>query len=417
MNPQSGKHRSLYVTAVLYGAPLIVLAAVGIILSMLSAPASPKLLQSPELEKVLSLDFSGPPRPLRTKIQLLQSRILEEPQDSKAIAALGIVLMAHELKSAAIPCFEVLAQGETDDFRWPYLLGHCRMFIDPDRAVDNFATAVRLNPAYLPARMMLIEVLLASGSLDIAEQMLTEQTPDDMRQHPWYQWQASRLAYLQGDFAEAERFLEQLRARKVVSRSLLRQLILVKRRTSGDTNLQLLKDELSACPQELLVWECPVMRAVQTERLDFQSVMSNAQAYLSKGDVQKAIGAYRDAVAENPESVELIIQLAELWLYLGEVERADGALTAAAELEHGSLRILLLQCQVDISLKQWKAAEEHGRAALLLKPDSAEAISLLAVIADEQGDRREAEDLVRVALQLDPLHPRARKLASQFAKP
>lgn len=417
MKSQSSKQRPFYVLAVLYGSPLLVLTAVGMTLWMVSIPESPESLQSPELEKVLSMDFSGSARPLRTKIQLLQSRILAEPQDSKAIAALGIVLMAHELKSAAIPCFELLAFRENEDFRWPYLLGHCRMFIEPDRAVDDFAAAVRLNPVYLPARMMLVEVLLANGSLDIAEQSLTKEIPDHMRQHPWYQWQASRLACLQGNFAEAEVLLEQLVARKVVSRSLLRQLILVKRRTSGDTNLQKLNDELSACPQELLVWECPVMRAVQIERLDFQSVMSNAQTHLSKGELQKAIGVYRNAIAENPESAELIIQFAELWLYLDEAERADGALTAAAELEQGSLRVLLLQCQVDIRLKQWEAAAEHGREALLLKPDSAEAVSLLAVIAYEQGDQPEAEELVQEALRLDPLHPRAKKLAGQFAKP
>jgi len=289
------------------------------------------------------------------------------------------------------------------------------MFAAPEVAIANFERASELQPDYAPAQMMLTEVLLANGLTAKAGQRLQNEIPENVRRHPWSAWQESRLECMVGNFAKSEELLEELHSKGIVSRSLLRQLMMVRRRTHGESDQKQLEQELVACNQELLVWDCRVIREVQAEKLDTQIVIEDAQNCLARRDLQGAITIFRKAMELDPESPELMVNLGRLWLQVGEFNRADEVLKLAQTFEQASLRITLLRARIAIIQQDWPKASQLCDQAVCLKPDSSEAWYVTAVMQKQQELLDDAKDSVQHALQLDPVNPGARRLSSELA--
>ena len=367
------------------------------------------------IQPVLDLQFPGAAAPVRNKLAALQEKLRKNENDSKAMAAIAMTLMAHELKPAAIPSLEVLQTRQPDKYEWPYLLGHCRMFTDPDQAAVDFRRATKLAPENVAAYMMLAEVFLANGRLDEASKLLGDTLPDRVKRHPWVAWQQSRLFMLLKEYEKCEQQLQKLRKSGIVSRSLLRQLLMVKRRIDRDADLTALNKELADCPDELLSWECPVMVAVAQEKVDTQTVLALAQAQLTRNNFRGAIDVFKKAMAEQPNSPELMFYLAQLWLQSGDAERADAILQVASEFEQNSLRILLLRTRIAIIRKDWDLAQEMCDKSMTVKRDSAESWYLQAEIQKQQNQLSEAQTSVAEALRLDPERQDALKLQKELA--
>lgn len=396
--------------------PLLGLATVLVLaLRSNSIPQSSLIDDSQSLTPILQMTFPGAPKPAQSKLGILIRQLKETPEDNQTLAILGMTLMAHELKKAAIPCFELLASREPEEFRWHYLLGHCQMFVAPETAIAEFQQASALQPDYVPAQMMLTEVLLANGLTAEAQQRLQKEIPDSVSQHPWAAWQKSRLECMLGNFKISEELLEELRSKGIVARSLLRQLLMVKRRTSGSSEQPQLERELAACNQEFLVWECRVIQEVQAEKLDTQNVITDARSRLARRDLRGAVEVFRKAMEVDPESPELMVNLGQLWLQAGELERADDVLKLAQTVEQGSLRITLLRARIAVIKRDWSNAKELCEQAIALKPDSSEAWYVMAVMQNEQKLFDNARHSVEHALKLDPVNPDALRLSTELA--
>ena len=413
---QKTKTRSMLRNLIIGVCPLLGLATV-LFLAMRSNPVSKssRIDDSQSLALILQMTFPGAPKPVQSKLGILVRQLKETPEDNQTLGTLGMTLMAHELRKAAIPCFELLATREPEEFRWHYLLGHCQMFVAPETAIAEFQRASELQPDYVPAQMMLTEVLLANGLTTEAQQRLQKVIPHSVTQHPWAAWQKSRLECMLGNFEKSQELLEGLHSKGIVARSLLRQLLMVKRRTSGGNEQPQLERELAACTQELLVWECRVIQEVQAEKLDTRIVIANAQSSLARRDLRGAIEVFRKAMEVDPESPELMVNLGHLWLQVGELESADEVLKSAQTVEQGSLRITLLRARIAVMKRNWPNAEELCEQAIALKPDSSEAWYVMAVMQNEQRLFDDARNSVKHALKLDPVNPDARRLSTELA--
>ncbi len=104
-------------------------------------------------------------------------QIRARPRSAVAWGEMGMVLLANQLDTEASP---FLARAETldrADPRWPYLLGIAVLNRDPREAISHFRRAVlvsRGEPASTVARLRLAETLLANGDLDDAENHFEE---------------------------------------------------------------------------------------------------------------------------------------------------------------------------------------------------------------------------------------------------
>ena len=161
----------------------------GLAMQVPTKPDSSARTEAESIAPILQMTFPSAAKPVQNKLNAKISRLKAHPDDSIALGSLGMTLMAYELKTAAIPCFELMAQREPKDFRWSYLLGHCRMFTDPDTAAVNFQRAAELNPNFVPAQMLLVEVLLAGGRTKEAQHRFEKDLPASIQNHPWVAWQ------------------------------------------------------------------------------------------------------------------------------------------------------------------------------------------------------------------------------------
>jgi tetratricopeptide (TPR) repeat protein len=91
-------------------------------------------------------------------------------QLAEAYGQLGNLLLAAELFEAAEPFYRHAESLQSDEFRWPYYLGHIyQSTSQPDKAVSSFTRAVKLKPNDIAALVWLGNLYLQDGKPEQAE--------------------------------------------------------------------------------------------------------------------------------------------------------------------------------------------------------------------------------------------------------
>jgi tetratricopeptide (TPR) repeat protein len=137
-------------------------------------------------------------------------RIEKEPRSAVAWGEYGIVLRAYRQHPEADRCFQVAADLDPSDGRWPYLMGAHLADTDPAAAIGWLQRAVRgtvPDDARETVRARLAETLLAAGRPADA---LTALGPDPAASGPRVRLAAARAAAATGDDRAAAEFLGDL---------------------------------------------------------------------------------------------------------------------------------------------------------------------------------------------------------------
>src|SRR5206468_2896357 len=113
------------------------------------------------------------------------------------------------------------------------------------------------------------------------------------------------------------------------------------------------------------------------------------------------------AIQHAPQTIENYIALAELARgELDEPQRADRAMDALVEANNRSARAYLARWRYRIPRDRAGAEEDVARARELA-PDEAEVLMAAALVAEQHGDRAEAQKLLERGITL---HPRDERL-------
>src|SRR3954471_17210156 len=141
---------------------LFVVAAVGATIACVvwatgerPVPEIPRPGPSAFTEREVQMDVAGAAR-----------RVESEPQSAAAWGEYGIVLRAYRQHAEADRCFQVAADLDPADGRWPYLIGAHLAEADPTAAVEWLERAVRPKvpaAAREPVLARLAETLVAAG--------------------------------------------------------------------------------------------------------------------------------------------------------------------------------------------------------------------------------------------------------------
>src|SRR5262245_61274865 len=137
-------------------------------------------------------------------------RVESEPRSAAAWGEYGIVLRAYSQHPEADRCFQVAADLDPADGRWPYLIGTHLADTDPATAVGWLERAVRGTvpvAARETVRARLAEALLATGRPADA---LAALGPDPVAAAPRIRLAAGRAAAAVGDDRAAAEFLGDL---------------------------------------------------------------------------------------------------------------------------------------------------------------------------------------------------------------
>jgi tetratricopeptide (TPR) repeat protein len=357
-------------------------------------------LPLPQLPALTLSDF---PAEVRDQLQQAYTAARQRPRNSEAIGKLGMLLDLYDRPDQALVCYQRANQLDARSFEWLYylasLLAKQRKHAE---AAVTFQQALRLDPAYLPARLKLAESLLDAGEVEESHAVYSEIVEDLPGTAEAY-YGLGRIAVLRGDPAAArESFRKacELFPTYGPAHYALAQV---------DRKLGRIKD----AEQELAFYahhETVVPPSDDPLRDQLRKLDMRAAAHLERGLQLEQVGRLKDAVAEteealrlDPELVKAHINLLILYGRMGNREKAEEHYQAVVKLNPTQFpdayynygELLTMEGKLD-------EAEQAFRKALTISPSYAAAHNNLGNVLERQGKLSEAAAEYRKAIEADP---------------
>jgi Flp pilus assembly protein TadD len=170
--------------------------------------------------------------------------------------------------------------------------------------------------------------------------------------------------------------------------------------------------ETAGADEQLKLYQLAIQS--KTNREIAASKSSDAEQALDKGDSQKAVSLYREALEATPQDALLEYKLAVALDRAGDEPGERTALEQAIQIDPN---LAVAQNQLGYLYYkngQYDTAEEHFRQAIRANPDSAQAwISLAATLASKSRFP-EAQEAVAHALRLDPHNAEALQMKREL---
>ena len=260
---------------------------------------------------------------------------LEPGERGEAYGQLAKLLMASEYPDQAEVCLLNAQLLASDDFRWPYYLGHVYMSKGQlMSAVAHFEQALRLRPADLAALVWLGDVYIEVGQPEAAEPLLTRARS----LHPDTQavlFQLGRVAVAKQDYASAVEHLEGALRMNPAATMIHYPLAMAYRGLGDLEKAQSYLDQSGgrAGAGVSVTLPDPLMSEVST-------VLRSPQAYWdlglyagAKGNWPEAVRLFRNAVELAPDSPILRLNLALALNHLGDARAALDQFVEAVRLD------------------------------------------------------------------------------------
>src|SRR6201997_4489670 len=132
---------------------------------------------APELPRLAVDGFSGA---IREQVQEAYHYARTHPKEAKASGTLGMILQTYSLLGEAIKYYQYAADLAPDEFSWTYYLGLVEAEQGQcEQAASNLRLALRIDPAYVPAKLRLANCLLASADWEGSQQLYKEVVKQD----------------------------------------------------------------------------------------------------------------------------------------------------------------------------------------------------------------------------------------------
>ena len=358
---------------------------------------------------VLSATELGNFKPVvREQIKKAYERVHQNRKNGNANGQLGMILHTYKLYAHAKDFYRRAGLLQPDSFRWSYYLAIAQAHLGQKaKAINTLLTATGMKPEYLPARLRLAELLLASGKVEESEEIyarIAKDHPDSARAH----YGLGQIHSTRGEVASAAQ-----RYRRACDLSPgfapAHYALAIAYRTLGNTSKS--KKHLSLfrkTRERSSTLRDPLLAAV--ERLGLRGhVHYYAGVDLEReGQLQQAVMEYEKALKKDPCLWEAYSNLGFIYETLGESGIAEKRLRKAMEIKpdrwesHRNLGNFLRRKE------RYTEAAEAFRSALKINPFSADVHSSLAEVYAVRGKLHEAIRHSRLALEHNPHHRLAR---------
>ena len=310
---------------------------------------------------------------LRVRVEEALARVERTPRAAQAIGGLGMLLHAYDQLEPAMACYRRARALEPSALEWPYLEGVVQEALgDHGAATGALRGALEAQPSFLPARLKLAEVLLATGDVTGGEVLYLGVLADHPRA-PQASYGLGRVETARGRAAAAaERNLEATRLFAAIGAAEYALALAYRdlgREEDARQHLALYqKHWLDAPPLE-----DPVLEQVRQLKGGAAQHLAEGVRLGQAGDTRGAIREHESALQEDPQLAQAHANLISLYA----------------------------------RLQEWDKAEEHYRAAIALRPGLADVYYDYGVALSQQDRRLEAAIEFRKTLEINPYHARA----------
>jgi tetratricopeptide (TPR) repeat protein len=320
---------------------------------------------------------------------------------ARAYGDLGMIYQAQDLTTPAEVAYMNANRLDSHDKRWPYLLAH--LYADQGRvseAIRYFEIARDIDPAYVPAEIYLGQMYLQSADLDKARSLF-EKAKGDKDGKAAALAGLGKVALTAGHYQEAAVWFEEA-LRISPSASRLRQPLAMAYRGLGDTEKARANLAQFAFDGQEPWFPDPIVDAMSEKLAVSHVLVRRGQRFAKEGRFDLSEGAFRAAVASNPNNAEALANLGISLANLGRTEEAQKNLIESLRLDddsavaHFSLGVVYDRQGEDA------AAIAQYRSAIERDPNNIQAAVYLGDAIMRSGSSREAAQWYRQALSKQP---------------
>jgi len=348
------------------------------------------------------LEMGTFPPAMREAVEPERRRASGDPDNPAAVGALGRVLHAWEQHGGAHQAYaraQVLAPRV---FEWQYLDGIVlQRLARHAEAADRFEAAAALDPASLPARVLLAEARLDAGDLERSEALFAGLAREPLAE-PRAALGLGRIAATRGDHAAAiarfERAIALFPEWGAAHYALAQSLRVTGR--AAEARIALERHAKFGARWPGMV--DPVLASVSALRNDAPAAFRRGLDLAAAGDIAGAIEAHEAALRRDPDVPQVHANLIGLygrtrnWIKAAEHYRATVALgfnLAEAHYDYG----VILGMQ-----EKWADAEAAYRRAIAVNGLHAEAHNNLGQMLERRQAFAEAAAGYREAVDARP---------------
>jgi tetratricopeptide (TPR) repeat protein len=315
---------------------------------------------------------------------------------------MGMVLLAHQIRTDAAACFaqaSVLAPREP---RWPYFLGLSQLVDNPVAAATNLDRAVRLFPENESVpRLKLADTLLNLGRVEEAEAHYRNVLARESKSAP-AALGLGRVASARNHFSEAADFLAAAMQHPSTRRAAHRLLLNVNQRLGRTNEADQVGKVLAALPDDQPLPD-PFLAEVEQLKTGEQAWIDQADEWIKSGRTADAARLLEKTVQTYPNSDHAMFFLGRARLRMGDAARAEAILLRAITLAPGSLEAQMQLGVLRLARGRAKDAQPCFRAAIQAKPNLAEAwFNLGLSLGNDITTRAESIAAFREAIRLKP---------------
>jgi tetratricopeptide (TPR) repeat protein len=359
--------------------------------------------QQDDLPAIPRLEITRYRPQIRAVIENAYERLQKAPSDPDANGKLGMLLHAFEQLESAQVCYRRARLLDPKHFEWAYYLGLVQALDGKNAdAAENLRYAIQIDPAYVPARIKLAEVLLGLGRLDESQEVCESILKSNPQVAPAYYW-LGRIAAAKGQAAQTEAYYRKA-CELWPSYGTAHYALALAYQKSGNAAearrhmAAYEKYKTDGDPQP----EDPLLEAVRA--LD-----NSALAHLMKGvdlenagQIEAAIAEHEEAVHQDPKLAQAYANLISLYARAGRPEKVEQAYRATVAINPN-----LPQSHYDYgvfmsSRGSFAEAEAAFRKALDSSPNYAEAHSNLGAMLERRGKFDEAARQYQTAIENKP---------------
>ena len=369
------------------------------------AVALPSLDLGPQdsaLPAVPELKFEKLPEEIREQVKQAYDETLKNPTNASANGKLGTVLHAYNSNAEAEVCYRRAHLLAPKSFVWSYYLGvlHADQG-EFQEAAAALREALRQNPKYLPAELLLGECLLASGKWQEAAQFygaMASRHPD--RAEAYYG--LGRVNAVRNNLHSAvDSFLKACRLFPKFGPAHYGLAQAYKRIGKADLALeQLALYEKSA--RLLPHVNDPLLGNVKALNTNARDALEPAMELAKAGRLDDAAATLEKLLDKNPRFAEAHVKLITIYAQLGQPQKAEEHFQTAVRLNPQDPESYFDHGLLFASQERFVEAETAFRKALAINPQHRDAQLNLGSMLEAQGKLPEAMSQYQRVLDASP---------------
>ena len=306
---------------------------------------------------------------------------------------------ADDLKSAIDDLNDVLRQ-EPNSRTALYFMAQINFTLGQIDKARAFASDLERNyPDYLPAKLMQLQLTLASGDHKATTTLATDLISKLDKTGPDRENSPQLLAELR-EKAHLTRGTAQLQLKNVAAAR--QDYEIAKSIAPGDPvvyNSLALVALTENKPQDAIA---SFEQAINVDATNFDALNGLMTLYARSNEVDKAHAKIDQAIAKYPNVAALYFLKASAFRFQQNVASEQAALNKAIELDPNYVAAYSALAGIYINAKQEDRAIAEYRRIIERRPDNAVAYTLIGILEDQKKNYDAAEENYRKALEKDP---------------